>query len=102
MFLHQGTETLLNSINAVTNAINLKSISHIQIPTHCTANISTKLTGRCIATSAWILEVEIDEVVSIQNPKLVVIPTVHFKRRSRATSGTTNSYKHVKRYDTNS
>ena len=40
--------------------------------------LPSTLTGKCIASTPHILEVETDEVISIQNLKLVLIPTVHF------------------------
>ena len=38
-----------------------------------------KLTDKCIATTPCILKVEIDEILTIQNPQLVMLPTVHLK-----------------------
>ena len=79
MLLHQGTDILLNSVDAAINITNLKTISYVQIPTCCIAPIPTKLTDRCITTTPCILEVEIDGVTYIQNPQLVMMPTVHLK-----------------------
>ena len=65
MFLHQGTDIVINSTDAVTNITNLKTIRKVQIPAHCTAAIQTKLTGKCITVTACILEVETYERVNI-------------------------------------
>ena len=73
-FLYQDTDTLFH---AVTNITNLKTITSVQIPVHCIATISTKLTGKCITATPFILEMEINEMVSIQNPQLNMMPTVH-------------------------
>ena len=70
MILLQGTNILINCIDAVVDTMNFKAISNIQILTLCIATILTKLTGKCIATIPCILEVEIDDVISIQNPQL--------------------------------
>ena len=42
MFLHQGADILIYSIKAVVNNTSLKTISNIQTPIHCIANIPTK------------------------------------------------------------
>ena len=76
--LHQGSDTLIISINSVTNITNLKTVSNMQIHAHCTAIISNKLIGEC-NTAAYILEVEIIKMVNIQNPQLIILPTVHLK-----------------------
>ena len=39
----------------------------------------TKLTSKCIATNLCILEVEIDKIITIQNPQLIMLPTVLLK-----------------------
>ena len=79
MFLDQGSDTLINSIDAVANMTNLKTISNVQIPIHCIATISTKQTGKSITTGPCILEMKVDEIITIQNPVLVMLPTVHLK-----------------------
>ena len=73
MFLHQGTDIVINFVYAATNITHLKTISNVQIPACFIAATLTKLTGRCI------LEVEIDEVISTQNHQLVMIPTFIIK-----------------------
>ena len=77
MFLHQGTYILINSVDATINITNIKPISNIQIPTYCITTIPTKLTGRCITATPSILEVEMDKGISIQNPQLFMMQTVH-------------------------
>ena len=37
MFLHQGNDMLINPRDVVENIPNLKTISHMQIPSHCIA-----------------------------------------------------------------
>ena len=74
--MHQGTNVLINSIDAIVNATNLKTISNIQIPTHCIATMPPTLTGKCYYS--MYIEVEINEI-SIQTPQLVMIPTVHLE-----------------------
>ena len=71
----------INIIDVVGNVINLKTISNIQIPTHCTTTIPTKLTGKCIATIPCILEVKIDKILAMQNPQLVMLPTVYLNMK---------------------
>ena len=65
MFFHQETNILINSIDDIEDTMNLKTISNIQISAHCIVTIPTTVTGKCIATTLCILEVEIDEVISI-------------------------------------
>ena len=79
MILHQGTDILTGSIDVVTNITHLKVISTVQIPGHCIGMILTKLTGKCISPTPCILELEIDEMVNIQNPHLVMLQVVHLK-----------------------
>ena len=45
----------------------------------CITTIPTELTGKCIATSPCISEVEIREIITIQNPQLVMLAMVHLK-----------------------
>ena len=68
MFLHQGTDILSNSIDVV-NITNLKTIRNVQILTHCVATIPT------------ILEVKIYEIITIQDPQLVMLPKIHLRMR---------------------
>ena len=77
MFLHDGTNRLICSIVTVVNIKNLKTISNVQIPALCIATRSTQLTCKCIATTPCILKVKINELITIQNPQLVMLPTVH-------------------------
>ena len=79
MLLNQGDDILINSIDAAMNIMNFKTISNVPIPAHCIATILTKLTGKCIIAAPCMLEVERDEVISIQNLQLVMMPTVHLK-----------------------
>ena len=79
MFLHQGTDIHINSIHLAVNTTNLKTIHNIQICTHCIAAKIIKLTGQCIASTPYILDVEINELISMQNTQLVMISTVHLK-----------------------
>ena len=79
MFFHQGTDILVTSIDAVTNITNLETTSNVQLPAHSIAAIPAKLTCKCITATPCILEMEIDEIVNIQNPQLVMLPTVHLK-----------------------
>ena len=51
----------------------------MQIPDHCISAIPTKLTGKCITANPCTLEVEMDEMVSIQNIQLIILLTVHMK-----------------------
>ena len=44
MFLHQGTNILINSLDDITSNTKLKTISNVQIPAHCFVTIQTKLT----------------------------------------------------------
>ena len=71
MFLHEGTNILINSIDAVGNVTNLQTISNVQIPVHYITTIPTKLTGKYIATTTCILEVVIDEIINIQTLNLL-------------------------------
>ena len=71
MFLHQGSDILINSIDAVTNITNLKAITNDQIPTYCIVTIPTKLTGKCTLYTPCTLEVKI--------VMLVMLPMVHLK-----------------------
>ena len=68
---------LINSIDADMHTTNLRNISNVQIPAHCIARIPIKFIGRCITTTS--LEVEINGVISIQNPQLVMMLMVHLK-----------------------
>ena len=79
MFLNQGTHILTNSTHAVVNIKDLKTIGNLQIPANRFATIPTKLTGKCIVTTPCILKVETDEIISIQNDHLVMLPMVHLK-----------------------
>ena len=67
------------SIDTVTNIKNLKPISNVHILTCCIANIPTKITCKCITVTPCILKVEINEMLSIQTPHLIILPTVHLK-----------------------
>ena len=79
MFWNQGIDILVSSIHVVTNATNLKTISNVQIHAHCVATIPTKITGKCTTATPCILKVEIDEIVSTQNPLLIILSIVHLK-----------------------
>ena len=77
--MNQGTNILINSIDAVVNRITLKTNSNIKIITCCIANKPIKLTGKCIATTLCILEVKIDDVIFIQNLQLDKILMAHLR-----------------------
>ena len=77
--LHQGADILINSIDVVTIMTNLTPISNIQIPTCCIAILLTKLTGKCIVTTPFILEMEIVETMTIESSQLFMTPMIHFK-----------------------
>ena len=79
MFLHQGIDIPINSINTVASATNLKAVSNVQIPTHCIATIPTKQTFKCVADTPGTLAVKKDEITTIQNPQLAMLPKVHLK-----------------------
>ena len=79
MCLHQGTDILINCLHAVMNITNLKTINNVQIPTNCIVTKPTKLTGKCITAMPCLLEMEVDEIITIQNPPLVMYPKVHLK-----------------------
>ena len=79
MCLHQGTDIPLISIDALVNMMNLKTMSNVQIPIHCFGAIPTKLTSDYIATTPCTLKMEKDEKITIQNPQLAMLPTVHLK-----------------------
>ena len=79
MFLHQGNDIIIYSIGAAVNITNLKIISIVHITAHCIAIIPNKLTNKFIATASCILKVEMDEMITIQNPQLVMLPMVHLK-----------------------
>ena len=49
----------------------------MQITTHCIVTIQTKLPFKCITVTPFILEAEIDEIVIIQNPQLVMLSMVY-------------------------
>ena len=70
MFLHQSTEILIRSIDAVTNITNLTTISNMHIPAHFTATLPTRQTCACITVTLCTLEVQIDKIVSIKPPNL--------------------------------
>ena len=42
MFLHQGTNVLIISVDIITNVTNLKTISNVQIPSHSTVTLPTE------------------------------------------------------------
>ena len=72
MLLHQGTNVLISSIDVFKNLTFLKTIS------------------KCLAAMPCILKVEIDEIISIQNPQLIMFPTVHFRERIEPETSTFN------------
>ena len=74
LFLNQGADILSKFLDVLTNITKLKAISNVQIPAHSIAMILTKLTG--VTTTPCILEVEIDRVISIQDPQLVMMVMV--------------------------
>ena len=57
--------------------------NNIQVLAHCIVTILTKLSGKYIVTTSCILQVEIDEVISIWEPQLVMVPTVHLKDEAK-------------------
>ena len=77
MILHQGTDILISTIDGVTN-LN-KTISNLQIPAHCIATIPTKLTGKCITATLCIMEVNTNEIISICNLEVFMLPMVYLK-----------------------
>ena len=79
--LHEGTDILISSTDALPNTTNLRTISIMQIPAHFIVTILTKLNSKCITATPCILEVDIDEMVSIQNLKLIMLPMVHLKNK---------------------
>ena len=79
MFLHEGSDVLVSSIECVTNLTHLKTIGNVLIPVHSIVTIPTKQTGKYDAITPCIVEVEIEEIVCLQNAQLVLLPTVHLK-----------------------
>ena len=77
--LHQGADIPISSIDAAMNVTNLKTISNVQIPACSIAMLLTKLAGKCITAIPCILEVEIDEIVSVHSLQLTMLPMVHLK-----------------------
>ena len=75
----QCTDITINYLDAITNTTELKTISNMQIPVCCIVTTPTKVNGKCITGTPCILEVEIDELTTIQNLQLVILPTVHLK-----------------------
>ena len=66
MFLHQRTDLLIISLDAIKNTVKLNIFSNVQIPACCITTIPTKLTVRCFTTTPCILEVIEDEIITIQ------------------------------------
>ena len=64
MFLHQGTDIFIKSIDAVINITNLKAINNVQIPARCIVTILTILIGKWITATPCILEAEKDEIIT--------------------------------------
>ena len=64
------TNILISSIDIVTNVTNVETLSNVQILTSFIVTKPTKLTGKCIATTPCILEVEISQKISIENLQL--------------------------------
>ena len=79
MFLHQGVKVLINSVDAFTDMTYLKTISNIEIPAYSIVTIPIRKTGKCITSEPCIFEVETSEIIGVQNPPLVLLPTVHLK-----------------------
>ena len=46
----------------------------------CIATTAAKPNGKCITATSCILQVEIDEIVNIQNPQLVMLQNGSFER----------------------
>ena len=79
MSLHQGTVILINSMDSVTNIINPEAINNVQIPACCIATTPIKLTGGYVITTPCILEVDTNEIITIQNSQLVMLSVIHLK-----------------------
>ena len=78
IFLQQGATVLINSIKIVTNVTYPSTISNSVIPA---CSIPTEKTGKCITNTPCIFQVEANEIIGVQNSKLVTLPTVHLKSK---------------------
>ena len=67
--------------DAVMNITKLKTISNVQISVHCIATAAAKLTGKCVTTTQCIFKVEIDRIITVWNPHLIMLPTAHLKEK---------------------
>ena len=73
MFLHKGTNILINSVDIITSVAHLRTISNIEIPAHSFLTIPTKKTGKCTTNLPCIHEVEINEILGVKIPPLAVL-----------------------------
>ena len=69
MFLHQGTNVLINSINGVTVVSHLKTMSNLQISGHSIVTLPTRKTGKCTTNTSCIYEVQYSILWLSKNPK---------------------------------
>ena len=95
MYLNQGNDILFSFIDAFTNITNLRTVSNVQIPVHSLATIPTKINGKCIAVIPYILEVDINETISIQNPQLIMLPMAHLQDEIEPQESNADSYKFI-------
>ena len=78
MFLH----VLFSLIDIVTNLAYLRTICIVQTPAHSIVTLPTKRNGKYNATTQCIFEVEINEIINIQSPQLIMLLTAHLKEKT--------------------
>ena len=79
MFLHQGTQVLINSTNVVTSEPHLQDVVNLEVPYHSIITISTRKSGICTSKEPCVYEIQVTE---IQSPQLILLIAIHLKNKA--------------------
>ena len=66
MLLHQGTQVLINSIDAVANKPTLQTITNIEVSACSIVNISMRKSGICNTNTSCTYEIQVNKILTIQ------------------------------------
>ena len=70
---------LISSLDIVRNVTHKKTIGNVQISICSIVPIPTKGTGKCTTSTPCIFDVQIDEMIDVQSPKFIMLPTVYLR-----------------------
>ena len=79
MFLHQGTNLQINSVDTALEELYLCCINNIEMHGCSIAIIHTKRTGTCTPNTPGVYEGHVYKILVTRNPKLFMIQTIQLK-----------------------